>query len=186
MLEIRGFITNLGKYNEGELIGEWITFPIDEDELKEVLQRIGISNKQNGNYEEYFFTDWEYEDPLTEECYVQLELKEYTNVEAVNKLAEELKNVDGRVLGAIQECTYPWDINACLDIYKEQKYIYYGMKTTMDDIAQSEANDWIYMNIEDKHKIEWIQRYFDYRYYANELRKSGYHETKSGIIQIFE
>ena len=30
---LKGFITNLGKYNEGELVGEWVTFPIDEDEL---------------------------------------------------------------------------------------------------------------------------------------------------------
>ena len=28
------FITNLGKYNEGELIGEWVTLPISEEELK--------------------------------------------------------------------------------------------------------------------------------------------------------
>ena len=33
MSDIKGFITNLGKYNEGELIGEWIDFPIDEDAL---------------------------------------------------------------------------------------------------------------------------------------------------------
>ena len=34
---MRGFITNLGKYNEGYLIGKWIDFPISEEELKEVL-----------------------------------------------------------------------------------------------------------------------------------------------------
>ena len=54
-MEIKGFITNLGKYNEGELIGKWITFPIDDEELKEVLEEIGI----NERYEEYFFTDFE-------------------------------------------------------------------------------------------------------------------------------
>lgn len=39
---IKGFIANLEKYLEGELIGEWITFPISEEELNEVLKRIGI------------------------------------------------------------------------------------------------------------------------------------------------
>ena len=29
----RGYITNLGKYNEGELVGKWITFPITKKEL---------------------------------------------------------------------------------------------------------------------------------------------------------
>ena len=29
------FITNLGKYNEGELVGEWVKFPTTAEELKE-------------------------------------------------------------------------------------------------------------------------------------------------------
>ena len=33
------FITNLGKYNEGELVGEWVKFPTTAEELKEVLDR---------------------------------------------------------------------------------------------------------------------------------------------------
>ena len=36
------FITNLGKYNEGNLIGEWVKFPTTEEELKKVFERIGI------------------------------------------------------------------------------------------------------------------------------------------------
>ena len=28
------FITNLGKYNEGELVGEWVKFPTTAEELK--------------------------------------------------------------------------------------------------------------------------------------------------------
>lgn len=36
---ISGYITNLGKYNEGYLIGEWINFPITDEELDEVLKR---------------------------------------------------------------------------------------------------------------------------------------------------
>ena len=36
------FITNLGKYNEGELVGEWVKFPITNDEMQEVFKRIGI------------------------------------------------------------------------------------------------------------------------------------------------
>ena len=36
------FITNLGKYNEGELVGEWVKFPTTAEALKEVFKRIGI------------------------------------------------------------------------------------------------------------------------------------------------
>lgn len=52
---IRIYITNLGKYTEGELVGEWFNVLDGEDELQEVLERIGI----NERYEEYFITDFE-------------------------------------------------------------------------------------------------------------------------------
>ena len=33
---MRVYIANLGKYNEGELVGDWFSFPIDEEELRSV------------------------------------------------------------------------------------------------------------------------------------------------------
>ena len=39
------FVTNLGKYNEGELVGEWVHFPTTEEEMKKVFERIGIGSK---------------------------------------------------------------------------------------------------------------------------------------------
>ena len=39
---IEAYVTNLGKYNEGELVGEWVKFPITLDKLKAVYERIGI------------------------------------------------------------------------------------------------------------------------------------------------
>ena len=36
------FITTLGKYNAGELVGEWVKFPTTAEELKEVFKRIVI------------------------------------------------------------------------------------------------------------------------------------------------
>lgn len=48
------YLTNLGKYNEGFLIGEWVSLPISNEDIKNVLKRIKISNKPdaNGNYYE--------------------------------------------------------------------------------------------------------------------------------------
>lgn len=39
MEEMRIYIANLGKYNEGELVGAWFTPPVDFEEVKE---RIGL------------------------------------------------------------------------------------------------------------------------------------------------
>ena len=41
------FITNLGKYNEGALVGEWVKFPTTAEELKKVFERIGIGAKDD-------------------------------------------------------------------------------------------------------------------------------------------
>ena len=50
------FVTNLGKYNEGELVGEWVHFPTTEEEMKKVFERIGIGSKGEFGqvYEEWF------------------------------------------------------------------------------------------------------------------------------------
>ena len=39
------FVTNLGKYNEGALVGEWVKFPTTEEEMQKVFERIGIGSK---------------------------------------------------------------------------------------------------------------------------------------------
>ena len=59
------YLTNLGKYNEGELLGEWVELPITEEELYNVFDRIKICHDdieycdECGNpYEEYFITDY--------------------------------------------------------------------------------------------------------------------------------
>ena len=91
-MKLKGYITNLGKYNEGELMGEWITFPIDEDELNEVFERIGCryededGNEHNEEYEEFFFTDWE--------CEIDLELGEYESIDDLNEKAEAIEDLD--------------------------------------------------------------------------------------------
>ena len=117
MLELKGYITNLGKYNEGELIGEWVTFPIEEDELEEVFERIGISDEPNEDgmyYEEYFFTDWE--------CEIDLGLGEYISIREVNELAEKIEGWDIETLEAASEY---WSIEEVLE-NNEDDYILYS------------------------------------------------------------
>ena len=39
---MRIYIANLGKYNEGELVGAWFTPPVD---FEEVTERIGLNDE---------------------------------------------------------------------------------------------------------------------------------------------
>ena len=84
------FITNLGKYNEGALVGEWVKFPTTAEELKQVFERIGIGAKDDfgQTYEEWFITDYD--------CYVDGLydlLGEYANLDELNYLASKLDDM---------------------------------------------------------------------------------------------
>ena len=78
------YITNLGKFNEGELVGEWVKFPTTSEDLQKVFERIGIGSKDDfGNpYEEWFISDYDcYVDGLYEM------LGEYESLDELNYLA---------------------------------------------------------------------------------------------------
>ena len=47
------YITNLGKYNEGELVGETLKFPTTKEEVQGLLKRIGVEGKR---FDEFFIT----------------------------------------------------------------------------------------------------------------------------------
>ena len=72
------FITNLGKYNEGSLVGEWVKFPTTAEEMQKLFERIGIGSKDDFGqpYEEWLITDYD--------CYVDDlydKLGEYENLD---------------------------------------------------------------------------------------------------------
>ncbi|EIU7556843.1 antirestriction protein ArdA [Providencia rettgeri] len=76
------FITNLGKYNEGELVGEWLELPATSKELEHSLARIGIDGI---HYEEYFLTDYE------SSIYgLSSYISEYSLLDELNELATQL------------------------------------------------------------------------------------------------
>lgn len=107
------FITNLGKYNEGFLVGEWVRFPTTSEEMKEVFKRIGIGSKNEfGNvYEEWFITDYDcYVDGLNDY------LDEYSNLNELNYLAsliDDMKDYEYDVFEAALELG---DMSNILDV----------------------------------------------------------------------
>ena len=156
------FITNLGKYNEGELIGEWVNLPATDEELAKVYERIGI----NEEYEEMFITD--YESDID-----GLEVGEYDSIEELNDLAEELETLDDydlEKIGAIIEA-HGLTLREAIDDIDDYTY-YSGM--TLEDLA--------YELVEEMNLPEFAQRYFDYEAYARDLGFDGYTETSNGVI----
>ena len=95
------FITNLRKYNEGTLIGEWVKFPATPKEIQKAFEKIGIgTNDEFGNvYEEWFITDYNCNlDGLAK----NINFGEYENLDELNYLASKIGKFDSYELEKFQ------------------------------------------------------------------------------------
>ena len=102
------YLTNLGKYNEGVLMGEWVRLPIPGDKLEEVLARIGIGEE----YEEYFISEFD-------AAFNHLNISEFASLEELNDLAarlDALEEWDHEKLSAVLEMESPTSITDIMDI----------------------------------------------------------------------
>ena len=86
-LYLNVYLTNLGKYNEGELLGKWVEVTTDTD-WKEELKSIGVAD--NTEYEEYFITDLE--------SNFGLHVNEYTSLQELNEIAEKIEEINNENL----------------------------------------------------------------------------------------
>lgn len=163
MCEMKAYITNLGKYNEGCLVGKWIDFPIDEDDFESELESIGV--KENTMYEEWFVTD--YDCSLFD---MHDAFGEYPSVDDINEVAEALENNESEFTALMEVCSYM----DALKYLKSENYTFYeGM--TLEDVA--------YELVEECYELpEIAQRYFDYKAFARDLGYDGYCETSTGVI----
>lgn len=93
---LSAWIGNLGKYTEGDLVGEWVKFPCSDEELDAVMKRIGISEEPDNDgivYDETFVGDYdgEFGHAASEK------FGEYPNFDELNEFAEncmELAELD--------------------------------------------------------------------------------------------
>ena len=149
---LRIYLTNLGKYNEGYLIGEWVTLPADDYELEQVKERIGI----NRLYEEIFITD--YESDID-----GFKVDEFEDIDKLNEIAEMLEelNPDIDILSALLSDGY--DIEQALN--KIDDCIVYSDCYTLADVAEEIcAESGILNSIP-----EPLRPYFDFEAYGRDL-----------------
>ena len=183
MAEFNGYITNLGKYNGGSLVGEWISFPISDEDLQAALQRIGIGSADSfgASYEEYFFTDWELPDGLDWQV-----LGETPDIETVNAIAEAYQNTNypDDVVSAVIE-HYSYDIDEAVAKLNNGDFLYYPNVYDAKSLGEYTVN-----NIDDgvqNLSTETLQNYFDFEAYGRDIEISGSVEyINSGAIEFLK
>lgn len=150
------YLTNLGKYNEGELIGEWVELPVSQEELQKVFERIGI----NEEYEEYFITDYE--------CDLY-EVGEYENIDKLNDIAERIKELDEEKSKVVRALIQKLDYNEAIEKVNNGDYRIYYDCNDMADVAYQVVEECGYLdNVSDD-----VARYFDYESFGRDLGIEG-------------
>lgn len=122
----RIWIGNLGKYNEGYLVGEWVDLPCNDlyETLGEVYERIGI----NDEYEETFIADFEND--------YGYHVDEYDDLDMLNDVAETLEGLneyDKEIWESLHDEGFNHD--EIMGIIEFGDYITYGNCNDMGDVA---------------------------------------------------
>ena len=169
---LRGALTNLGKYNEGKLDFVWVSFPCDEDDFQDSLEKIGIGEDRGDGsvYEEYFFSDWD-----TDYDWVDLSnLGEYEDFDDVNEYAESLENIvdDGNEEEFKAAMEYSGDFHDALNLVET------GSVTKISDESSSSRMDEeigaYYRDSMGSYAMSNIEDYFDYEAYGRDIRIEYY------------
>ena len=166
MLKI--YIANLGKYNEGELVGKWVELPCED--LDEVLREIEVVD--GTAYEEYAIHDYESD-------IEGLNIGEYDNIFSLNEIAEklnELSDYDKNWLEAYLDASGE-DLLTALEQFEDNSYFYKDM--TLEDVAEELVSEGCFGYIPDS-----IAIYIDYAAIARDLECDSYFETKQGVIYL--
>lgn len=162
------FLTNLGKYNESELVGKWLELPCDD--IIAELESIGV--KAGTSYEEYFITDYENN--------YGYEVGEYESLVDLNELAEKLEDLDE--YDADKLTAYIEAVGGDIaDVLESKSFEYSTLYSDMDlqDVAQELVDSGYFGDIPSH-----LERYIDYDAIARDLSYNGYYETSKGTIYV--
>lgn len=152
-MEVKIYIANLAKYNEGKLVGEWLTLPLSREELEERIDEI------LGEDEEYAIHD--YEAPFY--------ISEYDNVYRINEHVAVMANHDCRVVIALCECMD--NVEEVVRLLESGDYSVYFDVDNLCDVAAEMVDEGYLGPIASS-----ISSYIDYEKIARDLKIDGWYK----------
>lgn len=169
------YVTNAGKYSEGQLVGETLKFPTTAQEVEALLKRIGVDGVR---YQEIFITSFD-GDVLG----LYDHLSEYENLDELNHLAcllseltsSELETLEA-VLDSGDHCSSVRDI-----INLTQNLDCYGFYPGVSDeetLGRIYVDDLEMLDVPDQ-----VKPYFDYEAYGRDacIHENG-HFAPGGYV----
>lgn len=167
------YINTWGNYNEhGADGGEWITLPMEEEELKEKLNT--VAQAMHDDDPEWFVNDYEWTSDLE-----PFEVHELDNYFDLNEQLNDLNDLEEwereEIAAAVDAFGYTF-----MEAYEKQQRGYFILYRDQDleDVAYDLVNECYFT----KDTPELLTRYFDYEAFARDLGFDGYTETEWGVI----
>ena len=155
-------MTNLGKYNEGQLVYERVAFPTDTETVQAALKKIGIDGIR---YEEIFIAS--YDGPMPQ---LHKHLGEYESIDELNHLAcllSELNEYELEVFEAVMDSgEYTGSVKDLINLAQNlDSYNFYSDIHTEEELGR--------MYIQELEAVpvpEHLIDYIDYEAYGRDVR----------------
>ena len=159
---LEAYVTNLGKYNEGRLVGAPLNFPTTTEEVQALLKRIGVDGVR---YEEIFITNFE-----SDILGLYDHLGEYESIDELNHLAHLLSGMDDDELAKLEAVMdsgeYTGSVKDLINLTQNlDSYDFYP------DVDSEEALGRLYIQEFEAVQVpEHLIDYIDYEAYGRDVR----------------
>lgn len=164
-MEIRIWLGDLGAYNEGRLVGEWLSLPMD---AKELATKVALYSQDGLG--DYFIADWE-----VPAAFASI-VGETVRPVVINDWAERLSDLNDHDLArAGYLVSNGHDLSDALDSYEGVNF--YPMQT-LKDVAEQLVDDGLFGDIPKS-----LVNYIDYDAIARDMQHDGYEETAEGVFE---
>ena len=122
------YIANLEEYVKGNLVGDWVSLPIEEADFEDFLKTIGNPEK---------YAIHEYKDNLGLNG---IEITKHMSLEELNELGERMEDINPSEVNAFNALYEALgdDFEEALDIFESEDYAFYG-NMTMEEVMKRDG-----------------------------------------------
>ena len=175
MTVFEAYITNLGKYAEGQLVGETLKFPATTEEVQSLLKNIGVDGVR---YEEFFITAFD-GDVMGLYDY----LTEYENLDELNHLAHLISELDSDEIETLEAVLNTGDHTSSVAdiinlVHNLDCYDLHPGVTDDETLGRIYVEDMELLDVPDN-----VLPYFDFEAYGRDARiNDGGHFAPGGYV----
>lgn len=175
MTVFEAYITNLGKYAEGQLVGETLKFPATTEEVQSLLKNIGVDGVR---YEEFFITAFD-GDVMGLYDY----LTEYENLDELNHLAHLISELDSDEIETLEAVLNKGDHTSSVAdiinlVHNLDCYDLHPGVTDDETLGRIYVEDMELLDVPDN-----VLPYFDFEAYGRDARiNDGGHFAPGGYV----